>query len=205
MTLGPRCSVIHSFKNFYRDSRCQVQQRSRPAEDGARSVWGTKTQGQRSPIRELSKVQLRGTQQGWDRQGRTHAGGDPGREGHARGGTACAKWQSKKQRLSNLPQHGGEARVETLNPLSAHATAFIKCSVLCDRQGSAGGPARCPPSECSRMRRTSEPVTLRVQGLWEHGGGAVRFEGALRLRRELTLCPPTTQTAQSHGQRAMTE
>lgn len=31
---------------------------------------------------------------------------------------------------SNLPQHGGEAGVETLNPLSAHATAFIKCSVL---------------------------------------------------------------------------
>lgn len=130
MTLGPRCSVIHSFKNFYRDSRCQVQQRSRPAEDGARSVWGTKTQEQRSPIRELSKVQLRGTQQGWDRQGRTHAGGDPGREGHARGGTACAKWQSKKQRLSNLPQHGGEAgwRPSTPCPLMQRRLLNALCS-----------------------------------------------------------------------------
>lgn len=44
---------------------------------------------------------------------------------------------------------------------------------------------------CSQTRGTAEPVILRAQGLWELRGGAIKPEGALRLRGQMTLlhCP----------------
>lgn len=54
----------------------------------------------------------------------------------------------------------------------------------------------------SQTRGTAEPVILRAQGLWELRGGAIKSEGALRLRGQLTplTLSIVTQTAQRHGQ-----
>ena len=55
---------------------------------------------------------------------------------------------------------------------------------------------------------TAEPVILRAQGRWELRGGAIKSEGAPRLRGQMTLLTLSivTQTAQCHGQdgRALT-
>lgn len=76
--------------------------------------------------------------------------------------------------------------METLNLSSIHPTEFIKHSVLWGRQGLARGHAWFLPSGGHQTWGTSEPVSLRAHGLWEHRGGAVRSEAALRLRGELT-------------------
>lgn len=189
MTLGPRC-LSHSFLQGLLQG-LQVPSAAEKPLSGGR----TKTREQRSPIRELSKVQLRHP-----------AAVGPSREDsrwrRAREGRACAKRRGEKQRPSKLPQHGG-GQGGALDPSSAHATAFIDRSVLCDRQGQAGGQAWCPPSGCSRMRglliRASDSPCAGARRRGDQAWGTTEAP------ERADPCPPMTQTAQSRGQSSMTE
>lgn len=92
-----------------------------------------------------------------------------------------------------------EMEVETLKPSSLPPTAFIKCSVPWDREVLAQGQSWLLPQGAHRPGG-QQAVTLGARGLREEGGGAIRSEGALRLRGQLARSNvlPLTQIAQCH-------
>lgn len=163
MTLCSTCSVSFILsRNLYRASRCQVQQRKHCSGDlpsRSSQCMRRKMQKQRSPVRELSKVWLKGTQWVWETllvvrgQGMSHRGGGLG--------TGNSTWKvAKHERASesfapawwrpSTPSHSPYGIYETLCALGPAVG-----------MGGGGLASVMRP----HTQGTAEPVIPHAQGL----------------------------------------